>query len=137
MAEFEDEEYWSDLSEDRSHALILIPDAVAPSIRGVSALENAGNIDMTEASKDFVIRATDTGSGIFNLTVTITNLDNQMKRTYSSDTGELTITMAKDDYLFLGDFVVTAESTDNVGNSNLQGSDKLAFTLDAELKRSR
>ena len=137
IAEFKGKDYWSDLSEDRSHALILIPDAVAPSISGITALESAGNIDMTEASKDFVVRAADSGSGVCDLTVTVTNLDNQMSRTYSSPTGELIITMAKDDYLFLGDFVVTAESTDNVGNRNLQGSDKLAFTLDARLQRSR
>ena len=45
--------------------------------------------------------------------------------------------MAKDDYLFLGDFAVTAEASDHVGNVNLYESDNLAFTLKAELQRSR
>lgn len=137
MAEYEDEEYWSDQSEDRTHSIMLIPDGKAPAITGIEALQNAGNIDMTEESKDFVITAADNGSGVRNLIIIVTNLDNQMQRTYSSSTGELVITMEKDDYLFLGDFVVSAEASDNVGNVNLQGSESLAFTLDAELKRAR
>lgn len=137
MAEYQDKEYWSDQNEDRTHSITLIPDGRAPVITGVEALENAGNIDMTEKSKDFVITATDDGSGMRSLVITITNLDNRMQRTYSSDTGDLLITMMKDDYLFLGDFVVSAEASDNVGNVNLQESESLAFTLDAELKRAR
>lgn len=137
MAEYQDKEYWSDQNEDRTHSVTLIPDGRAPVITGVKALENAGNIDMTEKSKDFVITATDDGSGMRSLVITITNLDNRMQRTYSSDTGDLLITMMKDDYLFLGDFVVSAEASDNVGNVNLQESESLAFTLDAELKRAR
>ena len=137
MAEYEDVEYWSDQSEDRTHNITLIPDGKAPVITGIEALENAGNIDMTEESRDFVITATDDGSGMRSLVITITNLDNRMQRTYSSGTGNLIITMDKDDYLFLGDFVVSAEASDNVGNVNLQGSESLAFTLDAELKRAR
>jgi len=137
MAEFESEEYWSDQTEDRTHGLTLIPDGKAPVITGIETLQNAGNIDMTEEKKDFVITATDEGSGMRELIVIITNLDNQMQRTYESDTGELVITMEKDDYLFLGDFVVSAEASDNVGNVNLQGSDSLAFTMQADLKRTR
>lgn len=137
LAELKNGIYCSDEAEDQQNAVILIPDAVAPAIRGLDALENAGNIDMTEESKDFSISVTDSGSGVQNLTVTIINQDNQMTRTYTSDTGELTITMAKDDYLFLGDFVVTAEASDHVGNVNLYESDNLAFTLKAELQRSR
>lgn len=137
MAEYQDKEYWSDQNEDRTHSITLIPDAEAPVITGVDALENAGNIDMTEESKDFVITAADDGSGVRKLVITITNMDNQMQRTYSSDTGDLVITMKKDDYLFLGDFVVSAEASDNVGNVNLRESESLAFTLDADLKKAR
>ena len=136
-AELEDEEYYSEENEDKQNAITLIPDAKAPVITGIEVLENAGNIDMTEESKDFVIRATDDGSGIQSLVVTIINQDNQMTRTYTSDSGELTITMKKDDYLFLGDFAVTAEAVDNVGNIGDHVSDKLAFTLKAELERAR
>ena len=92
---------------------------------------------MTEETKDFVIKASDDGSGIQNLEVTIINQDNQMTRTYSSDTGELTITMAKDDYLFLGDFAVKAEAIDNVGNVSDYESANIAFSLEAELRRAR
>jgi len=137
MAELQNGIYSSDETEDQQNAVTLIPDAVAPAISGLDALENAGNIDMTEESRDFIISASDSGSGVQNLTVTIINQDNQMTRTYTSDTGELTITMAKDDYLFLGDFAVTAEASDHVGNVNLYESDNLAFTLKAELQRSR
>lgn len=137
MAEYDEKAYWSDQNEDRTHALTLIPDAIAPVISGIEALENAGNIDMTEESKSFVIKASDTGSGISSLTVIITNLDNQMQRTYSSGTGELTITMKKNDFLFLGDFAVSAEAVDNVGNSSVLKEDSLAFTLKADLKRAR
>ena len=45
--------------------------------------------------------------------------------------------MEKEDYLFLGDFAVTAKAVDNVGNENIHESDNLAFTLKAELERSR
>lgn len=137
VAEFESEEYWSDQEEDSTHGITLIPDGKAPVITGIEALQNAGNIDMTEEKKDFIITATDEGSGMRELIVIITNLDNQMQRTYESDTGELVITMEKEDYLFLGDFVVSAEASDNVGNVSLQGSDSLTFTMDAELKRAR
>lgn len=136
-AELKDQYFYSDESEDRGHGITLIPDAKAPVISGITALENARNIDMTEESRDFVIQAADDGSGMKNLTVTIINQDNQMTRTYTSDTGELTITMAKDDYLFLGDFAVTAEAVDNVGNVCSHESANLAFTLKAELQRAR
>ena len=136
-AELEEETCYSKESEDRQNAITFIPDAKAPSITGVSALENAGNIDMTEESKDFVIRATDDGSGMRSLLVTILNQDNQMTRSYTSDNGVLTITMDKDDYLFLGDFAVTAEAVDNVGNVSVHESDKLAFSLKADLERAR
>lgn len=137
MAEYEEKEYWSDETADRSHGITLIPDAIAPVIDGIEALEAVGNIDMTEESKVFSITATDAGSGMRSLNVTITNLDNGMTRDYISDTGSLTITVAKDDYLFLGDFVVSALATDNVGNHTNEGSDKLAFTLKADLRRAR
>ena len=55
MAEYQDREYWSDLNEDRTHSITLIPDGKAPEITGIEALENAGNINMTEESKNFVI----------------------------------------------------------------------------------
>ncbi len=137
VAVYEGKEYLSDLETDRTHAITLIPDGKAPDICGVMELENAGNIDMTESEKQFVIYAADDGSGIRNLTVTITNLDNYMERTYSSDTGSVTITMSRNDYLFLGDFVVTAEATDNVSNHGVSGSDKAAFILEADIRRSR
>ena len=137
MAEYEDKEYWSEEAADKSHGLTLIPDAVAPVIDGIEALENAGNIDMTDENKSFTITAADSGSGVRNLTITIANQDNFMTRTFTSDTGSLTITVAKDDYLFLGDFVVSADAVDNVGNHTNEGSDKLAFTLEAELQRAR
>ena len=136
-AELKDAKYYSEESADQQHAITLIPDAKAPLIIGIDALENAGNIDMTEDSKDYMIRATDDGSGIQNLVVTITNQDNQMTRTYSSETGELTITMAKDDYLFLGDFAVKAEAIDHVGNVSDYESANIAFSLEAELRRAR
>ncbi len=60
-----------------------------------------------------------------------------MVRTYESDTGSVTITMSRDDYLFLGDFVVSAEAIDNVDNHAVEGSDKIAFTLEADIRRSR
>lgn len=137
MAELEDKIYYSDEAEDKLKGITLIPDAKAPVISGIEALENGGNIDMTEATKDFVIKASDDGSGIQNLEVTIINQDNQMTRTYSSDTGELTITMAKEDYLFLGDFAVKAEAIDHVGNVSDYESASIAFSLEAELRRAR
>lgn len=137
IAEYEDKEYFSEEVKDKTHKVTLIPDAKAPTVSGMEALQNAGNIDMTEESRDFVIRAEDTGSGVRKLTVTVTNLDNTLSRTYISDSGSLTITMEKEDYLFLGDFVVSSVAIDNVGNSNTIGADSLAFTLDAELKRVR
>lgn len=137
MAEYEDKEYWSEDAADRSHGIYLIPDGKAPVITGVGDLANAGTIDMTEESKEFVIKAEDDGSGMRELIITITNLDNRMERSYSTDTGELVITVNKNDYLFMGDFVVTAVASDNVGNSSMQGSESIAFKLDAELKRVR
>ena len=137
LASLEDKIHFSDENDDINNQIALIPDAMAPTVTGVTELENAGNIDMTDESKDFVIQASDTGSGVSNLEVTIINQDNQMSRTYSSDTGNLIITMEKEDYLFLGDFAVTARAVDNVGNERIHESDKLAFTLKAELQRAR
>lgn len=137
IAEYEDKEHISEEAKDKTHKAILIPDAQAPMVSGIEDLQSAGNIDMTEESRDFVISAADDGSGVRKLTVTITNLDNTLSRTYTSDTETLTITMEKEDYLFLGDFVVSAVAVDNVGNSINLGADSLAFTLDAELQRAR
>ena len=50
-----------------------------------------------------------------------------MQRTYEANTRELIIAMGKDDYLFLGDFVISAEASNNVGNVNQQGSGSLAY----------
>ena len=137
MASLDEIIYSSDENEDKGNRILLIPDAKAPTVTGVSELENAGNIDMTEESRVFTIQASDMGSGVKKLEVTIINQDNQMRRIFTSDTGNLTITMAKDDYLFLGDFAVTAKAVDNVGNESIHESDKLAFTLKAELQRAR
>lgn len=137
VAELNDKEFISDVTADRGNAITLIPDALAPVTEGIDELEAAGNINMTDENVEFVIKATDTGSGIRNLTVTVINQDNLMTRTYSSDTGDVTITMTKDDYLFQGDFGVTAKATDNVGNTSIRESDNLAFSLKAELKRAR
>ncbi len=137
LSEFEGKIYESDIAVDKTHGITLIPDGEAPVIYGMEALEQAGNINMTEEEKQYVIHAEDSGSGVRNLTVTITNVDNQLSRTYSSDSGSVIITMKRDDYLFLGDFVVTAEAVDNVDNHRISGSDKVAFTLEAEIERSR
>lgn len=45
-----------------------------------------------------MITVADQCSGVRELFVIITNLDNQMQRTYQSDTGKLIITMEKEDY---------------------------------------
>lgn len=137
LAALKDVTYSSDENRDKENAIILIPDGQAPTVTGVSELENAGNIDMTEESKEFVITAADFGSGVKAFEVTIINQDNQMMRTYSSEDGRLTITIDKDDYLFLGDFAVTARAVDHVGNESIQESEKLAFTLKADLQRAR
>lgn len=137
LAEYKEKTYWSKESADRSHGITLIPDAVSPVIYGIEALEEAGNLNMTKENKSFTITAEDHGSGIRNLTVTITNQDNYLTRTYTSDTGSITVTVSKSDYLFLGDFEVSAEASDNVGNRTNDGSDNLAFTLETDLKRSR
>jgi hypothetical protein len=137
MAALEDVIYSSDENQDKDNRIILIPDGKAPTVTGVAELENAGNIDMTEESKTFEIKAADMGSGVKHLEVTIINQDNQMMRTYSSDTGQLTIIMEKEDYLFLGDFAVTAKAVDNVSNESIHESNKLAFSLKADLQRAR
>ncbi len=137
LSEFEGKIYESDMAVDITHGITLLPDGEAPVIHGMEALEQAGNINMTEEEKQYVIHAEDLGSGVKNLTVTITNVDNYLTRTYSSDSGSVTIAMKRDDYLFLGDFVVTAEAVDNVDNHCILGSDKVAFTLEAEIERSR
>lgn len=136
-AELGESVVWSDDGADRTHGLVLIPDGKGPVIYGVEALENAGNIDMTEEQKEFVIRTTDEGSGVRSLTVTITNLDNHMTKTYAAEAGVISVVVHKDDYLFLGDFAVSVEAVDNVGNRTTEGSDKVAFTLEADIRRSR
>jgi len=137
-AEFDEKLYCSEEESDRANGLYIIPDGDAPEISGLEELYELDVLDMTEATKDYVLTAQDDLSGLQEFTVYVSNQDNFMKKEFTCDAfGKVVININKKDPLFVGEIIISAVATDRVGNARVIGEDGLTFTLDTSLYRER
>ena len=138
IAGFQDDVYISNLEQDVSNGVTVIPDGVAPVIAGLEALQNLKVLDMTENSLTMELTAADELSGLAEFIVYIKNCDNHMQGEFLCDEwGRIQLEIHKDDPLFIGEIEVSAIAVDRVGNGNVIGEDGLTFTLDTKLYRER
>ena len=138
IAEYQDIQYMSEEAEDVTHGLTIIPDGISPEIEGISSLQEWNKLDVTDKAGFYELTAYDTGSGLQEFAVTVTNKDNHTKETfYCDEEGRLLLTVEKENPLFSGEIVVSVIAVDRVGNARVVGEDGLTFTLDTQLYRER
>ena len=138
IAEYQDTQYMSETAEDVTHGLTIIPDGTSPVIEGLDRLQELDKLDVTDKTGVYELKAYDTGSGLKEFAVTVTNKDNHTKETFSCDEeGKLSLNVGKDDPLFAGEIVISAIAVDRVGNAEVVGEGGLTFTLDTQLYRER
>lgn len=129
---------YSDIEEDRRHALWLIADGKGPELEGLDVLEKLVFLDFTqEKSFDVRLRARDGGSGLARFYVEINNLENGMRVQYEDVglTGEVSFEISGEEQIFNGKFEVMAYAVDAVGNETLVGTQLLGVSLSAYVER--
>jgi len=117
-------------------------DKLSPNIDGLEDFATISEIDRNEGKQTVTVTLTDPSntdygaSGIKGGTLTVTNSDNNLSKTWTIDsTGIIEIDITNKEYseLFYGNFKVTVEAEDNVGNKSTKAFDITEFTLDTEL----
>lgn len=133
--DFQGELVTSDWELDQQHSIWLIGDNEAPVITGTEAIENMVNAAPENGAWILQFEASDTGSGIRDFYVIITNSDNGGRREYLGSNGKLEIVAEEDDALFQGDFVAEFHALDQVGNENIVVCNGESFALTAYVER--
>lgn len=126
---------WSDGAADRNNGLILIGDARPPVIHGLDVLEGIDIIDRGEDTVVLDIWCEDSGSGVGGFTVTVTNTDTGEARAYEKGDEHLLVNLTDDDPIFIGNFTVTVDARDNVGNGSHASANTDGFELMAYITR--
>ncbi len=90
----------------------------------------------------FTVEATDTGSGLAFAKVIVSNMDNFLEKEFDAEisadgTGSITVTVNKEDPLFLGEIYISAMAADRVGNVYQVGEEGITFTLETEIFKQR
>lgn len=135
-ADRDGEVVWSDRRQDERNSIILIGDGEAPVIRGLEVLSDKELINRPDGTIMLDISAEDNLSGIGELYVKITNLDNGVEETYELDeSGRIYINITKDEPIFSGDFIVEVHASDNVGNESEMTTATTEFALSASVER--
>ena len=138
MAELGDRQYFSWEEADRENGLTIIPDGTPPMIDGLDALAAFDVLDMTEQTGYLELKAEDSGSGLREFTVCVSNRDNFLEEEFVCDgEGRILLEINRDNELFVGEIVITASAFDRVGNANIIGEDGLTFTLETNLYKER
>lgn len=137
-AELSGQQYYSREEADKENGFIIIPDGTPPVIEGLDELAAFDILDMTEQRKYFELKAKDTGSGLKEFVIYVSNRDNFMKEEFTSDSqGRILVEIDKDNALFMGEIAISAVAIDRVGNANVVGEDGLTFTLETDLYKER
>lgn len=130
---------WSSRVEDMGHGLVLIADGKGPVYHGTEVFDQLKDEDLIDRRDGDIlidVTATDDLSGVREFSLTITNTDNGVIRTYEPEAdGHIRITVTEDDFLFSGDFTVDITGTDNVGNASSEGHSATEFDLKASITR--
>lgn len=135
-AELDGRVVYSDHEDDEKNGIILIADGEAPRIFGLEMLEDRELIDRRNGSLTLTVTAVDELSGVRDLYVKITNIDNTVEKVYRPDgNGAIRIEITADEPIFSGDFAVTAFAADNVGNVAEVSFGTTEFSLRAYVER--
>lgn len=137
-AEGENGMIYSDVEEDKKHALRLIADGQGPKIEGMEQLDKAERLDFSkEASFDIHLCAEDSGSGLADFFVEIHNLENGMRMRYedTGGNGVISFEISAEEKIYNGKFEMTAYAVDAVGNETVIGTQLLAVGLNAYVER--
>ncbi len=138
VAEVNNKTYYSDGAQDVLHGLTIIPDGEAPTILGLSELQELKVVDITEQSRQVTLWAEDKKSGLQEFVLTVKNKDNHMKAEFLSDgEGKIQVDICKENPLFMGEVTFSVLAVDLVGNANIIGEEGLSFTLETELYKER
>lgn len=122
--------------QDLLNGLDVVPDGVAPEISGLGQLETLDRIDREHENILLVLQASDSLSGLRDMTVYIQNTDNYSEQTWTADSdGRVEISITQDSYLFTGDFSIIITATDNVGNVCEETYRAMEFFLTGEIVR--
>ena len=134
-ADMGEEAYWSDITEDKVNGIRLIADGKAPKVTGLDLLTDKSLINRGSQSVTLTLAASDDVSGVGEFKLYIKNTDNYCERTYEATGNAIQVDITEEDYLFAGDFTVTAYARDNVGNEYQESIDVTEFALEASVSR--
>ena len=134
-ADMGEETYWSDITEDKVNGIRLIADGKAPKVTGLDLLTDKSLINRGSQSVTLTLTASDDVSGVGEFKLYIKNTDNYCERTYEATGNAIQVDITEEDYLFAGDFTVTAYAKDNVGNEYQESIDVTEFALEASVSR--
>lgn len=129
--------YTSKEAEDKKNGVTVIPDGTPPYILGIEALQELDILDL-EQEMCIELSAGDLESGLREFKVYVQNKDNHMEECFQADAdGRISVTVTKDNPLFMGEIAVCAAAEDRVGNASVVGEEGLTFTLDTKLYKQR
>lgn len=135
-AEFREDVVYSDHDRDLENSIWLIGDCTPPDISGLEELKAIEVIDRDTDSYTLNFTASDSGSGMREFYITVTNKDNGTTRTFKAEDGKhISLCISEDDALYTGDFTVELHAVDNVGNERVESHDISEFTLRVSLER--
>lgn len=133
---YEKDIYYSDWERDVKNAIILIADGEAPIVHGTKQLEDLTLIDRESTPVYLDLYAEDNLSGVKDFEVSIYNMDNYMKKTYTPDAdGHIYINLTEELPVFSGTFVVNIRAVDQVGNIRELSYGATEFSLSASVSR--
>ncbi len=127
---------WTDPEiEGIPNGIKLIADSKAPEVTGLDLLTDKSLINRGSQSVTLTLTASDDVSGVGEFKLYIKNTDNYCERTYEATGNTIQVDITEEDYLFAGDFTVTAYARDNVGNEYQESIDVTEFALEASVSR--
>ncbi len=125
----------SDSTKDAANKLTLVLDGEGPVISGTGPIEGVTDLDLS-ADIEMDIVASDDLSGLKDIKVTIHNLDDGTRKTYTQGgDGHVRFTITRSNALYNGSFRVEITATDNVGNETVVKYVVTGFALFARLER--
>ncbi len=127
---------YSNAAADAANSIYLIGDCEAPIICGTDVLEQNRVIDRGAGKVYLQLSAEDELSGLKEFWAYVFNEDNAGSRTYTADeNGNIVLDITGDSPLFAGDFTVTLNAVDRVGNQVTQVYHITEYGMETKVER--